>query len=74
MTKGILDAGSETAKPSEETEIYGGIYGYIRHPQSLGEFPIFVAIGFFVNSLTMVVILTLFVVIYVPIMIHYEGK
>lgn len=74
MSKGILDAGSETIKPSEETEIYGGIYKYIRHPQSLGEFPIFVAIGFFVNSWIFVLILTLFVVIYVPIMIYYEEK
>jgi len=74
MTKGIFDAGSETAKPSKETDMYGGIYKYIRHPQSLGEFPMFIAIGFIVNSWTMVIILTLFVVIYVPIMIHYEEK
>lgn len=72
--KGMIDAGSETMKPSDETEMYGGIYDYIRHPQSLGEFPLFVAIGFFTNSWTMVLILTLFVVIYIPIMIHYEEE
>lgn len=74
MAKGMIDAGSETAKPSKETEMYGGIYKYIRHPQSLGEFPIFIALGFFVNSWTIVIIMTLFVVIYVPIMIYYEEK
>ncbi|MFO7796168.1 MAG: methyltransferase family protein [Promethearchaeati archaeon] len=74
MTKGIIDAGSETAKPSEKTEMYEGIYKFIRHPQSLGEFPMFIAMGFLVNSWTIVIILTLFIVIYVPIMIHYEEK
>ncbi|MBD3194487.1 MAG: DUF1295 domain-containing protein [Candidatus Lokiarchaeota archaeon] len=74
MIKGMADAGSETAKPSQETEMYGGIYKYIRHPQSLGEFPTFVAVGFFVNSWTMVITLTIFIVVYVPIMIYYEEK
>jgi protein-S-isoprenylcysteine O-methyltransferase Ste14 len=74
MVKGMIDAGSETMRPSVDTEIYGGIYNYIRHPQSLGEFPIFVALGFFVNSWFLVLILTTFVIIYVPIMIHYEEK
>jgi len=50
MFKGVRDAGSETYKPSDKTKMYGGIYRYIRHPQSLGEFPLFVACGFFVNS------------------------
>ena len=74
MVKGMIDAGSETMSPSKATEMYGGIYNYIRHPQSLGEFPIFVAMGFFANSWFLVLILTTFVVIYVPIMIHYEEK
>jgi protein-S-isoprenylcysteine O-methyltransferase Ste14 len=74
MVKGMVDAGTETAKPSEETEMYGGIYRYIRHPQSLGEFPIFIALGFFVNSWTIVIIMSIFVFFYVPIMIYYEEK
>jgi protein-S-isoprenylcysteine O-methyltransferase Ste14 len=74
MFKGMKDAGSETYKPSDQTKMYGGIYRYIRHPQSLGEFPIFVAFAFFVNSWFLVIVLTVFVIIYVPIMIHYEEE
>jgi len=74
MSLGVKDAGSETLTPSKDTEMYGGIYNYIRHPQTVGEFPIFVAIAFLLNSWFLVIISTLFVVIYVPIMIHYEEK
>jgi protein-S-isoprenylcysteine O-methyltransferase Ste14 len=74
MIKGIIDAGSETYQPSEQTKLYGGIYKYIRHPQSLGEFPMFIAFGFLANSWFLVFVLTAFVIIYVPIMIHYEEK
>lgn len=74
MLKGMKDAGSETYKPSDKTKMYGGIYKHIRHPQSLGEFPLFIALAFFVNSWFLVIIQTLFVVIYVPVMIHYEEK
>jgi methanethiol S-methyltransferase len=74
VIKGMLDAGSETAKPSEDTEMYGGIYKFIRHPQSLGEFPIFIAIAFIVNSWFLVIIMVLFNIIYIPIMIYYEEK
>lgn len=74
MFKGIKDAGSETYQPSDQTTMYGGIYKYIRHPQTLGEFPLFIAFGFFVNSWFLVVVLTAFVITYVPIMIHFEEK
>jgi len=69
-----MDAGSETIRPSPDTKLYGGIYNYIRHPQTLGEFPLFVAISFAVNSLLLVVISVISLIIYVPIMIHYEEK
>ena len=74
MLKGMKDAGSESAKPSQETEMYGGIYNYIRHPQSLGEFPIFPALGLMVNSMILFIILTAYIIIYLPIMIHYEEQ
>ncbi|MEJ2249650.1 MAG: isoprenylcysteine carboxylmethyltransferase family protein [Candidatus Lokiarchaeota archaeon] len=74
MIKGELDAGSETIKPSEETKMYGGIYNYIRHPQSLGEFPMFIGIAFIANSWFLVIIMALFIVIYVPIMIYFEEQ
>lgn len=74
MMKGVKDAGAETISPSKGTEMYGGIYKYIRHPQTLGEFPIFVAIAFAVNSWFLVLIMFIFILIYIPIMIHYEEK
>jgi len=74
MIKGILDAGSETLSPSKETEMYGGIYQYIRHPQSAGEFPLFIAMGFLVNSWFLVVFMFVYILIYIPIMIFYEEK
>jgi len=74
MFKGIVDAGSETLTPSKETEMYGGIYQYIRHPQSAGEFPIFIAMGFLVNSWFLVVLMSIYIMIYVPIMVNYEEK
>ncbi len=71
---GVKAAGSETLSPSKDTEMYGGIYRYIRHPQSLGEFPLFVALSFAINSWFFVIISLLFIIIYIPIMIHYEEK
>jgi len=74
MFLGIKAAGSETLSPSKDTEMYGGIYRYIRHPQSLGEFPLFIAISFALNSWFLVLISLLFIIIYIPIMIYYEEK
>ena len=72
MFLGLKAAGSESLTPSKDTVMYEGIYRYIRHPQTLGEFPLFVVICFGVNSWFLVIMSTLFIVIYVPIMIHYE--
>jgi len=74
MSLGLIAAGSETLSPSKDTEMYGGIYKYIRHPQVLGEFPIFVALAFAANSWFLVLVSTLFILIYTPIMISYEEK
>ena len=74
MLKGMRDAGSETLQPSKETEMYSGIYQYIRHPQSLGEFPLFVAIAFMINSWFLVILMIIYVLFYVPVMIFYEEK
>jgi protein-S-isoprenylcysteine O-methyltransferase Ste14 len=74
MYLGLKAAGSESLSPSKETEMYGGIYRYIRHPQTLGEFPLFVVVSFAVNSWFLVIISSLYIIIYVPIMIYYEEK
>lgn len=74
LTIGIIEAGSETLAPSKDTQMYGGIYNYIRHPQTLGEFPMFVAVSFILNSWFLVLFSTIGIVIYIPIMIYYEEK
>jgi protein-S-isoprenylcysteine O-methyltransferase Ste14 len=74
MIKGVLDAGRETLQPSKETSMYQGIYKHIRHPQTVGEFPLFVALAFVINSLFLVVWTTLFILIIVPIIMHYEER
>jgi len=74
MLLGMFHAGRETHTPSKETSLYGGIYNYIRHPQTLGEMPIFIALGFAVNSWFMVLFLTAFVVVYTPVMLFLEER
>ena len=74
MILGMLAAGKESISPSEETEMYGGIYKHIRHPQTLGEMPLFITIAFMVNSWFLVILTSVYVIIYVPIMIYYEEK
>jgi len=74
LIKGIRDAGLETLQPSKETQMYEGIYNYIRHPQSLGEFPLFIAIAFMVNSWFLVALMGVYILLYIPIMIYYEEK
>lgn len=72
--KGLKDAGKETMEPSPSTELYNGIYKYIRHPQAVGEMPWFVIIPLFLNSLFLVLWSTIMILIISPIIIHYEEK
>ncbi len=41
MLRGIRDAGEETMAPKNEHTLYCGIYENIRHPQALGEMPLY---------------------------------
>ena len=72
MIIGEIHAGKETMSPSKDTEMYGGIYKYIRHPQTLGEWPLFIAFSAFINSWFFVLLSVLYIVIYTPIMIYFE--
>lgn len=63
MLQGIKDAGEETMKPKAEHEMYEGIYHRIRHPQAIGEFPLWWMIAFLMNS----PFLGLFSFLYVPV-------
>ena len=74
VLKGVKDAGKETLTPSQETEMYGGIYRFIRHPQTTGEMPMFPALGFALNSWFLFALLTVFILIYIPIIQFFEEN
>jgi protein-S-isoprenylcysteine O-methyltransferase Ste14 len=72
--KGVKDAGKEAMVPSQSTELFGGIYNHIRHPQMVGEMPWFVIIALFINSLFLTIWAIIMIIIVTPIVIHYEEK
>lgn len=74
MIKGVVDAGSETLTPSEENKMYGGIYKHIRHPQTTGEMPMFIAFAFAINSWFLVLYTFVFLIIYIPLIMYFEEK
>ena len=74
MLVGVKDAGKETLTPSKETEMYGGIYKHIRHPQTAGEMPMFPALGLALNSWFLIILFTIYIIIYMPIMLVFEEK
>jgi protein-S-isoprenylcysteine O-methyltransferase Ste14 len=50
MLLGIRDAGEETMAPKKEHTLYRGIYEKIRHPQALGEMPLYWVFAFLCHS------------------------
>lgn len=67
MLRGVRDAGEETMTPKSEHTLYGGIYEQIRHPQALGELPLWWVVAFLVHS----PFLVLFSFVYVPVWIYF---
>jgi protein-S-isoprenylcysteine O-methyltransferase Ste14 len=63
MVRGVEDAGEETMRPKPEHQMYGGIYNRIRHPQAVGELPLWWVIAFLVHS----PFLVLFSFFYIPV-------
>lgn len=63
MIRGIRDAGEETMRPKREHQMYGGIYLWIRHPQAVGELPLWWVLAFLVHS----PFLALFSLVYIPV-------
>ncbi len=74
MFKAMKDGGKEHGAAHEETTMHEGIYNHIRHPGALGEMPLYIALGFFLNSWFLVLWMTLFVLIYTPLAIYFEEK
>jgi len=50
LWRGMRDAGEETMIVKVEHTLYGGIYQKIRHPQALGEMPLWWVIAFLLHS------------------------
>jgi protein-S-isoprenylcysteine O-methyltransferase Ste14 len=67
MLRGIRDAGEETMKPDKAHTMYTGIYEKIRHPQAVGEAPMWIVIAFLVNSPFLVV----FSIIWIPVWMYW---
>ena len=47
---GIRDAGRETFIPTQDQELFDGIYARIRHPQSMGSLGLWLAFALLLNS------------------------
>ena len=67
MFRGVLDAGEDSMLPKKKHGLYGGIYKKIRHPQAMGEIPLWFAFGFFLNSPFLVIYSVVFIPIFVTI-------
>jgi len=63
MIRGVKDAGKETMTPKREHTMYRGIYLRIRHPQAVGELPLWWVFAFLVHSPFLVI----FSFFYVPV-------
>ena len=63
--RGMRDAGEETMVIKKEHTMYGGIYQKIRHPQAVGEMPLWWVIAFLLNS----PFLVLYSFVWIPIFI-----
>lgn len=67
MLRGVKDAGEETMRPKPEHTMYGGIYSRIRHPQALGELPLWWVLALLVHS----PFLALLSIAYVPVWYYF---
>ena len=67
MYRGVKDAGEETMRPKREHTLYGGIYTRIRHPQAVGEFPLWWVLAFLVHS----PFLALFSFAFIPVWYYF---
>jgi len=73
MTKGMLDAGSESLIPDKEQKLYGGIYNWIRHPQATGEVFLWWVIAFLLHSPFLVIYSLIFLPIFYMMCIAEEN-
>ena len=73
--RGIKDVGKETFLPQAKGGLCKtGIYKYIRHPQMIGENPLFICGSICLNSWLLVAWWGVFFLLYFPTIIHQEER
>ncbi len=50
MLRGVLDAGEEGMIPKKKGKLFGGVYKKLRHPQAMGELPLWWSFSLLLNS------------------------
>lgn len=65
MLQGVVDAGEEGMLPKKKGKLFGGVYKKIRHPQAMGELPLWWVLSLILNS----PFLALYSFIWIPIFI-----
>ena len=65
MYRGVLDAGVEGTMPRKSQKLFGGIYKKIRHPQAMGELPLWWSGSLILNS----PFLALYSIVMIPIFV-----
>jgi protein-S-isoprenylcysteine O-methyltransferase Ste14 len=65
MLRGVLDAGEDSMLPRKNGKLFGGIYKKIRHPQAMGELPLWWSLSLFLNS----PFLAIYSIIMIPIFV-----
>jgi len=61
---GMRDAGTEAIAPDRASEMYGGIYERIRHPQILGEAPIWLVVALLLDSPSLALLSLVYLVVW----------
>lgn len=74
LIKALRDAGKESVETSRETQMYGGIYKHIRHPQISGSILMFFIFCLIINSLFLLIWIALLMMLITPIVIYFEEK
>ena len=72
LTVALREAGRESFEPTQKTELFSGIYSYIRHPQLLGRTILTLALTMWLNSLFLLIFAGIFLGVLVPTLIHFE--
>ena len=73
MLRGVLDAGEEGMIPRKKGKLFAGVYKKLRHPQAMGELPLWWSFSLLLNS----PFLALYSFIMIPIFVTlalYEEK